>query len=54
VRIKTMMPSTATLVKMGSAATVWTMSAATRSSRPGRMVWPTCWRKRGRCRSHGR
>ena len=47
VRIKNMMPSTATLVIVGSAAAVWTMSAATSSYRPGRMVWPTCAHKYG-------
>src|SRR5215469_12020635 len=46
VRIKTMMPSAATLVRVGWPATVWTMSPATSSSRPSRMVWPSCWRKR--------
>jgi hypothetical protein len=46
VRIKTMMPSTATLLRVGSVATVWMMSPATSSSRPSKMVWPSCWRKR--------
>src|SRR5215469_5963722 len=46
VRIKTMMASTATLVRVGWPATVWIMSPATSSSRPSRMLWPSCWRKR--------
>jgi hypothetical protein len=31
----------ATLVRLGEVATVRTMSPATRSSRPKRMVWPS-------------
>src|SRR4051794_26589775 len=43
----TMMPArVATLVRLGEAATVRTMSPAPSSSRPSRMVWPSCRRRR--------
>lgn len=49
-----------TLVRVGSAATVRTMSPATSSSTPNRIVWPSCgwlgfpaWRPDPRTRSSG-
>jgi hypothetical protein len=44
--MKTIAANIATLVKLGEAATVRTMSPATSSSRPSRMARPSCWRRR--------
>jgi len=46
VRMRTITASIATLVRLGEAATVRTMSPATSSSRPSRIAWPSRWRSR--------
>ena len=46
VRMTTMPPSTATLVRVGLAATVRMMSPATRSSNPNKIVRPSSSRNR--------